>query len=412
MASEPYQNYAVLYVDDEPQSLKYMEKALRQDIPVLTAPSAEEGRRLLEQDDGRVAVLIADQRMPAETGVELLSEVRAQRPNVVRILTTAYSDLSSAIEAVNSGAIFRYISKPWDIRELRGAILRAVDFHIAQKERDTLLREKLSVLQRLLVMDRVRSYAVLAAGVAYRLRNSMNALKTFLELAPAQMREPAQGTSPHWVDLWTLARDESRRVLETVQEIVQQTADTTYSFQDHVAVGELVEEAVGRWKARGTGDTPSLAHVEDPGPIRTDASMIHRLLDILVEQAMSLNQPGERTEIHAEPTESVWGAPGVRLRLRSTAEEWSTKQVSQLFNIVFPSVEQEQETVGTGFLTAFFIAYHHGGDLRIYRQRPSGPGFEVLLPLDPENVPERPVETDWLEHLFVHFDEWDPIGGP
>jgi len=82
------------------------------------------------------------------------------------MLTTAYSDLDSAIDAVNSGAIFKYVVKPWDLRELRGCLLRGMEFFLLQQERDTLLREKMSVLQRLVVTDRVRSLAILAAGLA------------------------------------------------------------------------------------------------------------------------------------------------------------------------------------------------------------------------------------------------------
>lgn len=190
-----YSKYAILFVDDEPQSLKYMHKALQDDIEVLIADGVAAGKQLLTQHADKIAVVISDQRMPGASGVELLSHVRAHHANIVRILTTAYSDLDSAIDAVNSGAIFRYITKPWNIRELRGTVLRAVDFHIAQKERDLLLREKLSVLQRMLIIDRIRSFTVLSMGLANRLRNSVNALKVFLDHAPANSLDSVDGGS-------------------------------------------------------------------------------------------------------------------------------------------------------------------------------------------------------------------------
>ncbi len=148
----------VLYVDDEPQALKYFAKAFSGDFPVLTAGSVDEARALLEQDQGQIAVVVTDQRMPLSSGVDLLGWLRLARPQVVRILTTAFSDLESAIEAVNNGAIFRYVTKPWDIRDLRGILLRALDVNRLQSDRELLVREKTEVLQRLIVVDQVRSY--------------------------------------------------------------------------------------------------------------------------------------------------------------------------------------------------------------------------------------------------------------
>ena len=68
-----YKKHSVLYVDDETQALKYFKKAMESDFRVLTAPSAEEAWRIANQEDSSIGVVITDQRMPAETGVTLLS---------------------------------------------------------------------------------------------------------------------------------------------------------------------------------------------------------------------------------------------------------------------------------------------------------------------------------------------------
>ena len=77
------------------------------------------------------------------------------------MLTTAYSDLEAAVKAVNEGGAFRYLTKPWDEDELVGTLLRALDYHEVMQDRDRLFREKLSVLHRLIIMDRVRGLAIL-----------------------------------------------------------------------------------------------------------------------------------------------------------------------------------------------------------------------------------------------------------
>src|ERR1700730_17102211 len=105
---------AVLYVDDEEQALKYFRKGLEKDFRTLIAPSAAQAIAILEQEAASIGVVITDQRMPGQSGVAFLSEVRQKWPSIVRILITAYTDIDSAVAAVNAGAVFKYITKPAD----------------------------------------------------------------------------------------------------------------------------------------------------------------------------------------------------------------------------------------------------------------------------------------------------------
>ncbi len=98
-----YKKHFILYVDDEEKSLKYLTKAFEDTFRFLTAPNAEEGYRLLENHRDEIDILLTDQRMPGETGVQLLEKSRHISPRLVRILVTAYTDLDATIAAVNSG---------------------------------------------------------------------------------------------------------------------------------------------------------------------------------------------------------------------------------------------------------------------------------------------------------------------
>ena len=113
-----YEKCAILYVDDEPKSLKYFTRAFGDKFKILSAANAADGYRLLEQHRDEIALLITDQRMPGEKGVEFLQRARRLHPKAIRILTTAYSDFDVAIDAVNSAAIYKYVTKPWDIPQL------------------------------------------------------------------------------------------------------------------------------------------------------------------------------------------------------------------------------------------------------------------------------------------------------
>src|SRR5205814_7177354 len=199
-----YQKYAILYVDDEEKSLKYFSRAFADQFRIFTATNAQDGLKLLEEHKDDIGLLMTDQRMPGEKGVWLLEKARQLRPRIIRMLATAYSDMEAAIAAVNSGAIYKYIGKPWDPPQLEATLKRGLEFFLVQRERDQLLKEKMSVLHNMMIADRIVSLGLLAAGLSHHIRNALVAVKTFLDLAPAKLEEEtldmAQLRNP---ELWT-----------------------------------------------------------------------------------------------------------------------------------------------------------------------------------------------------------------
>ena len=105
--SYDYKKFAILYVDDEERSLKNFARAFEDRFRILTAPTAQEGLKLLEKHKDDIGLLMTDQRMPGEKGVWLLERARQLRPRIIRLLATAYSDMDAAIAAVNTGAIYK-----------------------------------------------------------------------------------------------------------------------------------------------------------------------------------------------------------------------------------------------------------------------------------------------------------------
>ena len=139
----------VLVIDDDTSVGEALVDTLRPEFEVLavTAPEAA----LAALDDHDVAVLIADQRMPAMGGVELLAEARRRHPDVVGVLATAYADIATAVQAINEAHAFGYLAKPWDADELLILVRRALDAHRArrrdrheQQQRELLVLEQFS----------------------------------------------------------------------------------------------------------------------------------------------------------------------------------------------------------------------------------------------------------------------------
>ena len=121
----------LLVVDDEPNILSSIRRLLRREgYEILTATSAASGLELLAKAD--VDVIMSDQRMPGMTGVEFLRRAKQLRPDTVRIVLSGFTELSSITDAINEGAIYKFLAKPWDDDTLRQHVVEA----FRQKEQD------------------------------------------------------------------------------------------------------------------------------------------------------------------------------------------------------------------------------------------------------------------------------------
>src|SRR5688572_19457263 len=205
MKGYDYRQLSVLFVDDEEQACKYFRLALEPEFSVLTATSTEQALEMLRAQRSRIGIVVSDQRMPGDNGSAFLAKVRQEEPSTVRILTTAYSDMDAAIEAVNAGSIYKYIVKPWDLSDLRVTLRRAMEYCLLRQERDLLVSEKLATLQHLLVADRVRSLAVLAKGLSHHIRNALTALESYVFLARTELDNEVREKSDYeyWHEIWT-----------------------------------------------------------------------------------------------------------------------------------------------------------------------------------------------------------------
>ncbi|KES25405.1 MULTISPECIES: response regulator [Pseudomonas] len=115
----------ILFVDDEERILRSLAMQFRRHYEVLTE---SDPRRALERLRSEpVQILVSDQRMPQMSGAELLARAREIAPDCLRILLTGYSDLDAAVEALNNGGIFRYLTKPWDPQEMAFTLRQAAE---------------------------------------------------------------------------------------------------------------------------------------------------------------------------------------------------------------------------------------------------------------------------------------------
>lgn len=402
MSSGPdLKKYAVLYVDDEEQALKYFRKGLEKDFRVLTANGVLEALMLLDTQADSIGVVITDQRMPGRSGVDLLSEVRQKWPGIVRILITAYADIDSAIASVNSGAIYKYITKPADFNQLRSILGEAMKLHLVRRDRDALLSEKVGILKRMVVADRVRSLAALAGGISHHLRNSMTAMNCFLE-ENADARQPGQPAPPMDEELLALALKERKDLIQIIQRVAQTTVEPMCQFDDEPTIEDLI--AKGAESAVGEVDPKRVSVMVPPaGPrLKGDREMLVRMIGTILTHVARLGTPGGSLRVIAEAPVPIWNTTGIQIQVRCEGPAWTEEDVASFFTpFAFPSKDPSE--LGLDLMVAFFIAYHHGGDLLVHRGAPQGPGFELRLPFDPQSVKRPELQDHLMEKLFSPF---------
>lgn len=135
----PYSRATVLCIDDEVRSLETLERTLDEDFDVLTASSAEQALELLGQH--RVHAVLCDQRMPGQTGVEFLIQVREQFPHTARLILSGYTDSEDIIRGLNEAGIFQYLTKPWHPDHLILTLKNACQMVALQSENELLTTE-------------------------------------------------------------------------------------------------------------------------------------------------------------------------------------------------------------------------------------------------------------------------------
>lgn len=230
----------MLVVDDEPDNLDLLYRTFRRDFQVLKAESGIKALEVLARE-GEVAVIISDQRMPEMKGTEFLSRTVPEFPDTVRIILTGFTDVEDLVEAINSGQVYKYITKPWDPEELKTVVQRAAETYELLKQRTEELRRSQAQTALLATIVRVAQDATsldsTLTPIAEAFGMSFHADATVLQLVDGSVlaegsdRYSSYGTSENWLTQDALVQ----MALSTgkIQVAANIAADEALSAQPH-----------------------------------------------------------------------------------------------------------------------------------------------------------------------------------
>ena len=229
MNEETNANTSILLVDDEPNILSSLRRVLRPNgFTIFTAESGALGLEVLEQHP--VNLVVSDMRMPGMDGAKFLEHVRERWPDTMRILLTGYSDVSSTIDAINRGEIYRYISKPWQEDDLLLVIRDALEKQRLLKENERLL--SITQAQNLELIDLNTN---LEEKVKQR-TSEIEQINSFLNLANDKLKQNFLISIKVFSSLMELRggamAGHSRRVADLSRKIAAHMGVTTREQQD------------------------------------------------------------------------------------------------------------------------------------------------------------------------------------
>jgi len=411
-----YKKFAILYVDDEEKSLKYFARAFQDEFRIFTAPTAQEGLKILEAHKDDIGLLMTDQRMPGEKGVWLLEKARQLRPRIIRILATAYSDMDAAIAAVNTGAIYKYVTKPWDPPQLQNTLQRGLEFFIVQRERDQLLREKMSVLHNMMIADRIVSLGLLAAGLSHHIRNALVAVKTFLDLAPAKMEEEKMDLNglrnpDFWREYYQNVQGQIGKINNMLKDLWTASEKPAFAFADKVQLRQVVEETLEQLKeALATRKIQVENNIPETLPtMNVDKPKFYRLFELLLRDEIASLPPGSRVTFSASvANDSPADKPEIQIQLSDNGPGLPKESLRLVFD---PFVVRSDSPIeyGIHLMACYFIVHHHGGRINARSEANQGTTFSIRLPTNPAQAPLAQEEHDFVQKVLLNDTLWEKL---
>jgi two-component system probable response regulator PhcQ len=411
-----YKKFAILYVDDEEKSLKYFAKAFEDQFRILTASNAQDGLKLLEEHKDEIGLLMTDQRMPGEKGVWLLEKARQLRPRIIRILATAFADMEAAIAAVNTGAIYKYVTKPWDPPQLENTLKRGLEFFIVQRERDQLLREKMSVLHNMMIADRIVSLGLLAAGLSHHIRNALVAVKTFLDLAPAKMEEEKMDlhglrNPDFWKEYYQNVQGQISRINNMLKDLWTASEKPAFKFADRVQLRQVVAESIEYLKGGFAARNIQVENnVDDSVPaLNVDKPKFYRLFELLLKDEMASLPAGSRVSISATCTNN---APPDKQEIQIHVADNGPGLPKEALRLVFdPFVVRSDSPIeyGIHLMACYFIVYHHGGRIEAKSEEGRGTTFILRMPTNANQATIAQPEQEFLQKVLLSETLWEKL---
>ena len=372
---------AILYVDDDLENLRTFRRLFRQDYQVLLAESGAAGLALL-RTHAPVPIIITDQRMPEMTGIEFLEETIALAPDAIRMIMTGFTDVQALIDAINTGRVYRYITKPWDDRELAVTLKRALESYELKAKNAQLLRDlqqKNEALEhsqeQLIQAEKMASIGRLASRIAHELRNPIQGIRLGLELLRQDLTSlpEAPGCQEAFGATFQHLEQEITAANTIVHDLLEYAREMKFEYTE-TDVNNLIEGVLFNLAEKiAAAQLTVQPHYGEIGVITADGIRIRQAMFNLIQNAIEAMSPGGALTL----TTAAPGANAVRITIQDTGGGIAPEHRPRIFEPFFTTKEKG---IGLGMSIVHKIITAHGGTLDIASQEGVGTTVRVTLP--------------------------------
>ena len=393
-------NLTLLVVDDEPDILSAIQRLFRRRYHVLTAQSTREAELIIATEP--VHVILCDQRLPRQTGVEFFSKIRHEHPDIVRVLFTGYTNIDSVIDAINEGAVYRYINKPWNPAELKLFIDQAFEHYTSQRERQ-MLHEQLrrshdeleqsnqrltQMNEQLKQLDEVRR--VFMEVISHELNTPIAIITGYTYLLRRELESQVDSTAAKSLDRIESSAKRLKRISDRIFQMLSEDSPEHALMRGPVNLRQLaasVYEQVEPFLLKRRQRLSS--NIEDGSEtIEADFEKLQDALVHLIMNAIKFSQ--DQQTIHLTIQTNPARRDELLLRVEDHGVGIPARDVPQIFNAFFSTFntanhssgeyEFNKRGIGLGLSLARKFVHMHGGRIEASSEEGKGSVFTITLP--------------------------------
>lgn len=428
----------ILYVDDEEGNLEVFEACFSKEFKVFTALSGAAGIELVAQND--FDIIISDQRMPVMLGTEFLAHVRATAPLATRILLTGFSDVEEIIDSVNSGGVYRYVVKPWEVDEMRMTLRNALrtcklsranvkllqDLRLANENLELKVDEKTQELREkadaeihqfrdlLFQAEKLSSIGKLTAGICHEIKNPVACIVSISELLRLEIEDmrhnlkAEKNASPQWLQTKTkleahvetistllLGHEEMAERIEDLCDALRSQSRTDFRPSAGVNVNTIVNQSMLMTgaKTKAFFVEPKLSDVGTISCHRTQigqvvTNLLTNAADALTEKrtGLGIHEPFSGRIVVSTRPATHDGVSGVLISVGDNGEGVPESMRASIFE-EFLTTKPADLGTGLGLSLCATIVRNHQGTLGVDTDPElGGARFRLWLPTLPPEV--------------------------
>ncbi|MBI1883080.1 MAG: hybrid sensor histidine kinase/response regulator [Chlamydiae bacterium] len=378
MTAVSQKNYSILVVDDEQKVLKTFKLQFGDSFNILVSQTGKEALEILRTPRGsEIAVVIADQRMSAMTGIELLAQIKQFFPQVIRVLFTGYSDIEVLGSSINQAEIFKYIHKPYQREEIEAVLGASLQKYIEEKAKNTQLEEVTRLIQEK-TSHAMENYTT---WVAHHINNAIQSVYTFVQLAARRFNKDESE-----IEFGNTALQCVRRIREITHNLRTIYWDSLKDFRE-IALSELVDFEDEELQKAVHEKGIILKKEIEGGKTKVLASptALQETLRRLVLNAIEASDKGRTVEVQAKPMDKN-NMPAISFTIKDEGHGISEEVRRDLFFPIINVEKDNEKLAGLGLPFAKGMIARHGGEIELHSTLGEGTQVHFWIPLIKERA--------------------------